>query len=274
MKNLFKKKIQKQFTDSLTKGVFTTSHVIENNSAITLVSHELDGDWQFMGDEIIEDYREIARVVSLQEMILHDKSILDVADLKPGFRAVRKRQNDKWIVEKIEYSDDEIAEMGYYCSECGLYHRDIPFSYGADEPVSYFNLKDKSNSTINKDLCIIDNERYFIKGQIKIKVLDNENDFSWNVWIEISKSDFDNEESNWEEENRFLNKPYFGVLDTVLNCYPDSVGLKVSVQTQKLGIVPSIKIEDSNHPLFLEQENGIDMKRVTYFAKKILYGHE
>lgn len=274
MKNLFKKKIQKQFTDSLTKGVFTTSHVIENNSPITLVYHELDGDWQFMGDEIIGDYREIARVVSLQEMIAHDKSVLNVADLKPGFRAVRKRQNDKWIIEKINYCDDEIAEMGYYCSECGIYHRDIPFSYGADEPVSYFNLTDKSNSVINKDLCIIDNKRFFIKGQIKIKVIDSGNDFSWNVWIEIAKSDFDNEEANWEDENRFLNKTYSGVLDTVLNCYPDTVGLYVKVQTQKIGIVPLIRIEDSNHPLFLEQENGIDMNRVIFFAKKILYGHE
>ncbi|MEZ4810771.1 MAG: DUF2199 domain-containing protein [Allomuricauda sp.] len=227
-----------------------------------------------MGDETIEDYTKIARVISLQEMIAHDKSILDVADLKPGFQAVRRKQNDKWIIRKIEYSDDEIAEMGYYCSECGLYHRDIPFAYGANEPVSYFNLADKSNSTLDKDLCIIDDKKYFIKGQIKIKVLDSENDFSWNVWVEIDKSDFDKEVEIWEEENRFLNEPYFGVLDTVLSCYPDTVGLKVSVQTQKKGTIPLITMEDSNHPLLLEQENAIDMNRVTYFAKKILYGHK
>lgn len=273
MMNWFNKKTQKQFKDSLNKGVFTTSYIIDNNSPITFVSHELDGDWQFMGDEIIEDYRVIARVISLEEMIAHDNSILDIADLKIGYRALRKRQKDKWVIEKINYSDDEIAEMGYYCSECGLYHRDIPFSYGADEPVSYFSLTDKSNTVINKDLCIINNNRFFIKGQIKIKVLDSENDFSWNVWIEIAKSDFDKEEANWNNENRFLNEPYFGFIDTILNCYPDIIGLRVSVQTQKLGIIPSIRIENSNHPLFLEQENGIDMNRVTQFAKKLLYGH-
>jgi hypothetical protein len=55
--------------------------------------------------------------------------------------------------------------------------------------------------------------------------------------------------------------------------YPNTIGLKVRVQTQKLGLTPGISIVESNHPLFLEQENGVRMDRVISFAKKILYGH-
>src|SRR5690349_16239293 len=109
----------KRFADPGNTRVYTTIYVMKENSPITLVSHELDGDWQFLGDEAIGDYTQIAMLVSLDEMVKHDKSVLEVADLPYGYRATRRDKSDKWLVEKIEYSASEIEEMGYYCSECG-----------------------------------------------------------------------------------------------------------------------------------------------------------
>ena len=84
---------------------------------------------------------------------------------------------------------------------------------------------------------------------------------------------FENELENWEEENRFLQKPYLGILDTPLSCYSNTVGLRVKIQTNKVGLVPDISLDETNHPLFFEQENGILYSRVIEFAKMILYNH-
>lgn len=274
IKDLFKK--DKQFKEPGNTAVYTTTHVMREESLITLVSHELDGDWQFMGDETLEDFTKVGMLVALDEVIKKDKSILELADLPIGHKATRQTRNDKWAIEKIDYTESEMEEMGYYCSDCGKYHREIPMSYGAKSPTTYFNLTEdeRQNSELTNDICVIAGKRFFIKGQIKIHVEGKDDPFSWNVWAEISKKDFEDEQENWNEENRFLKKPYSGTLDTPLNCYPDTIGLKVKIQTQKVGLIPDITIESANHPLYFEQENGIDVKRVTQFALKILYGHE
>ena len=77
----------------------------------------------------------------------------------------------------------------------------------------------------------------------------------------------------WEEENRILEPPYPGKIATTLDPYPDTLNLPASVITRNVGIVPKIEISECNHPLFLEQENGINMKRVTDFARQLLHNH-
>lgn len=272
-KNIFKK--PKRFSEPGNTSVYTTIHVMKEGSVITLVSHELDGDWQFMGDEPIDDYSQIAMLVSLDDIVRHDKSVLEVSDLPLGYKATRNNKSEDWLVEKINYSESEIEEMGYYCSDCGKYHRDIPMNYGAKAPWAYAARDENSskNAELTQDVCVINQSRFFIKGQIKIPVEGKEEPFSWNVWVEISWDDFEREQQHWNEKNRFLKHPYAGLLDTPLHVYPNTLGLKVEVQTQKLGFIPDITILESDHPLFLEQKNGITMERVISFAKTILHGH-
>jgi hypothetical protein len=265
----------KKFPITLKTAVYTTIHVIRENSCITLVSHELDGDWQFMGNEPIIDYRLVAMTVSLEEMINHDKSILKVADLQKGYKAVRSKKGDKWEIYKIEYSDDEIKEMGFLCEGCGEYHQEIPMSYVAYAPYEYNLITEeevKHRCQLTSDQCIIDDNKFFIKGQLNIPVDDNE-DFSWNPWVQISKQDFERTDELWTEENRFLEPPYSGVLATQIECYPNTLKLPVNIYTQKVGSKPVIKVLESSNPLYLEQAYGINMQRVISFARQLVYNH-
>jgi len=85
----------KKFKESLSTSVFTTIHVMKERSPIVWASYELDGDWQFMGSELIQDYTKVAMVVSLEQVIKVDKSILKVAELPIGYCATRKSKSDK-----------------------------------------------------------------------------------------------------------------------------------------------------------------------------------
>ncbi|MES2108108.1 MAG: DUF2199 domain-containing protein [Bacteroidota bacterium] len=273
MFSFFKK--AKRFAEPLDKKVFTTIYVMKENSPITLITHELDGDWQFVGDEPAGDYKKTCMVVCLEHIIDYDKSVLDIADMPKGYQATRKTRKHKWEVVKIEYSDEEIAEMGFICSQCGELHKEIPMAYNAEAPYAYYGLSpNEADKRCAKDeeVCVIDKADFYVKGTLHIPVDGREN-FCWTVWAKISKEDFERSEEVWDDENRILEQPYPGTLATQLHVYPDSLGLAVKVRTQKPGTRPEIEVMEADHPLFFEQESGIDMERVTSFARQLLYAH-
>ena len=80
------------------KSAITTKYVVNNNSIIVSVFYDEDGDWQFFGKEEVSE--EDAIVVSIQEMIDIDKSLVNLPDLKEGESAYRKNKESIWLVRK------------------------------------------------------------------------------------------------------------------------------------------------------------------------------
>ncbi|MNN83106.1 hypothetical protein D3C81_2001160 [compost metagenome] len=71
-------------------------------------------------------------------------------------------------------------------------------------------------------------------------------------------------------EGRENEKPYFGWLSTELSIYLiTTLSLKTMVHTQEVGAVPLIELEQTNHPLAVEQREGITMERVKEIAHLI-----
>lgn len=91
-------RIMKKFADDLNTAVITTKYVLAGHSPILFVSHFDDGYWQFSGPENDlpdEDYR----VVSLDEIIKIDSSVLEIADLPYEKDAYREDTNSSWKIE-------------------------------------------------------------------------------------------------------------------------------------------------------------------------------
>jgi hypothetical protein len=65
--------------------------------------------------------------------------------------------------------------------------------------------------------------------------------------------------------------PYFGWLSTALPCYPDTLNLKTHVPSCPVGLRPLIEPESTEHPLAVEQRNGITMARVQEIAECVLH---
>jgi Domain of unknown function (DUF4262) len=94
-----------KFKEEKNLATFTTRQWIEQRKPILRVVHDFDGDWQFLtGDQILED----ARVVSLQELILKDKTLNEVFNLEYGESADREEIGGLWTRTKNEEElDDE-----------------------------------------------------------------------------------------------------------------------------------------------------------------------
>ena len=76
------------------KPVITTVFVVKQKSPITEVVYDTDGDLQMLGDEDSEV--EDAMVLSLEQMLDLDKTLLDLPDLEQGMRYLRNNIGENW----------------------------------------------------------------------------------------------------------------------------------------------------------------------------------
>lgn len=172
-------------------------------------------------------------------------------------------------------SEHEAATNGFTCRSCGQFHAELPMDFGADAPVAYYGVPENERQArcdLSSDLCVIDKEHFFIRGCLEIQVVDGPRPFAWGVWTSLSKENFKRTVQMWETSGRENEPPYFGWLCTALPLYPTTLNLKTHVHTRPLGERPLVELEPTDHPLAVEQRNGITMDRVREIAENLLHG--
>lgn len=76
-------------------ATFTMRQVLDGSEPILLVSHDAeDHGWQFIGssDASMRD----AKLVCLEEIVRVDSTVIEVADLPPGWQAIRSAVGEPW----------------------------------------------------------------------------------------------------------------------------------------------------------------------------------
>ncbi len=163
----------------------------------------------------------------------------------------------------------------YKCSTCEEVHYGLPLSWGPEYPAAVFDVPEAQQDErieISSDQCIIDGERFFVRGRIEIPVLDSDEKFYWLVWLSVSEESFERMSELWETEGRENEPPYFGWLQSELPVYAEStLNLAANIHTQSVGTRPSVKLEPMDHPLAKEQRNGISLLRVQEIAEKCMH---
>jgi len=76
-------------------ATFTLRQVMDREEPILLVSHDADDHgWQFIGTTSAN--MNDAMLVSLHEVVRVDPTVLEVADLPPGWQALREYKGGPW----------------------------------------------------------------------------------------------------------------------------------------------------------------------------------
>jgi hypothetical protein len=149
--------------------------------------------------------------------------------------------------------------------------------YGAPAPFPWFSIpaaERDQRCLLSSDQCIIDDQHYFVVGNLEIPVHGIDERFSWDVWVSLSAENFARACELWEQPGRESEPPYFGWLSTALPGYPDTVNLKTLVHTREVGRRPFIELEPTDHPLAVEQREGITRERVQEIAELVLHGQQ
>jgi hypothetical protein len=147
--------------------------------------------------------------------------------------------------------------------------------YGAAAPALWFMIPEaerEQRCVLSSDQCIIDDKHFFIVGNLEIPVAGLDEPFSWDVWVSLSDTNFARACELWQKERRESEPPYFGWLSTALPCYPNTLNLKTRVHTREVGRRPWVELEPTDHPLAVEQREGITLARVQEIAEAVLHG--
>ena len=152
----------------------------------------------------------------------------------------------------------------FHCKSCGQWHEGMP-TLAAEAPLFYYGVPEgerEARCQLGSDTCIVDGEHFFIRGCLEIPVHRETNPFIWGVWVSLSKVNFDRFVACFEGEKRSHIGPFFGWLSAGLLGYPDTENLKMRAHLRDGGIRPVIELEPTDHPLAVEQRDGITADRV------------
>jgi hypothetical protein len=147
--------------------------------------------------------------------------------------------------------------VAYKCATCNKIHTDLPhIGFGA--PLHWSDkLADDPNSLLTSDLCIIEGRDFFVHGVIEIPVHDYEHEFGWGVWVSHKKENFETYRNNSDSA---AIGPFFGWLCNEIVGYSQStLNLKTMAHYRGGKLRPRIEIGESDHPLYLQQRDGISL---------------
>lgn len=163
--------------------------------------------------------------------------------------------------------------MSWTCQTCRRNHARIPLCFGLEAPwrVLVPEAEFSERVELTADQCVIDNQHFFIRGHIELPIHDNPEPLAFSVWASLSEKSFLHVCERWEAPDRASDPPYFGWLCSRISIYPNTVHLKMSVQSRAPGVVPQFTVEPTNHPLALDQHNGISIARWHEIAHELLH---
>ncbi len=165
-------------------------------------------------------------------------------------------------------------KTGFDCNVCGKHHEILPLSFSVKAPraASLIPIDElEQRVVITPDQCVIDGSSFYLRGRIPVPIFGLDEPFIWGVWAEISPKNFVRTIELWKVPGREAEPPYPGWLDSEISLFGNTLNLQVDVQTQPVGRRPHFMVVDLEHPLALDQRNGITTSRVKEIASRMLH---
>jgi len=168
-----------------------------------------------------------------------------------------------------------MKHTGFHCSTYGKYHAELPLVLGrpGTRPLgTHCRLRIAPRTAqYSSDQCVIKGEHFFVLGRLEISVLDGDEPFTWLCWVSLSEKNFVSACELWEQEGRESEAPYFAWVQSALPYPGGTLSLKANLITQPLGQRPLVKLQECDHPLHIEQSQGITMARVKQIVEAALH---
>lgn len=133
---------------------------------------------------------------------------------------------------------------------------------------------ERAKSELGGEQCVINaggERHFFVRACLDVPIAGTNCAFTWGVWVSLSESSFLEMSDHWEDPCRTGLGPYFGWLCTKLPEYPDTVFLKTKVHQRAVGQRPAVELEETDHPLSVDQHHGIDPSRMQEIISKVLH---
>lgn len=152
-------------------------------------------------------------------------------------------------------------------------HEGLP-ALGFDYPVQFLSVPEgerEARTRLTGETCVIDDTDFFVHARLEIPVSGYADTMSWGVWISLSEKNFARFEELLDEPGREREGPWFGWFCSPLPGYPDTMFLKANLHLCPVPLRPLVELEPTDHPLAVDQRNGISAARAAELVEIALH---
>lgn len=149
--------------------------------------------------------------------------------------------------------------------------------FGVEAPGAWYDLEEDERDArclYGEDRLVVDGARFFVRGCLEMPVIGQSDPFIWTVWMQLKAADFAAWADAYEAPKRSHIGPFDGTLNNALLPYPDTSGLKARLVLRDGLVRPLIELAPTDHPLAVEQREGISMARVAELYTIVMHGRD
>lgn len=162
---------------------------------------------------------------------------------------------------------------GFHCPGCDAWHDELPLNFSVAEPGAVPSDPSERARTVTgtgdfREVVQQGATHYFIRGLIELPILESDQTFSFGVWTSLSERSYAAAREAYRKQTGA--GPFFGWLNNHIPIYPETVNLKTHVHV-RVDLVAAIELEPTDHPLAVEQRDGISMARVHEIVSALMH---
>ncbi len=183
---------------------------------------------------------------------------------------------------------EDLASLRWKCGSCEEWHTGPCLDFGFPKPFYWKKEYERATrwrvlptggfdapakSFLDRNYCAIDNECFFVRGNIQLPIVAAADTLRWGVWGSLSRENFETLLKMDDDPKRAELPKMFSWLSCQIPEYPDTLNLKMYAHIQEPGVRPHFELESSDHPLAQEYYHGITPERVREIMLRRLPAH-
>lgn len=158
----------------------------------------------------------------------------------------------------------KVPRLRYRCPDCRDIHDGLPDLCFA-LPDAIFDLPAaarEARALISSDLCVLDDNRYFIRCVLEVAIAEHSDMFAYGLWAEVQARDFNRYAVYYNTDAPAHVASFKGRIANRLPLTMETLGLGCDVRlSNEEGLRPALAVSERGHVLHTEQENGINLER-------------
>lgn len=166
--------------------------------------------------------------------------------------------------------------MGYAwtCACCGWRFDDLITSIACRMPDDVHDLSEEERTAralTTEDFCTLDGDRHFVRSVLEVPITGSDAPFLWGVWAAVSHATIRRAGALFDVGADESEPRPAAILANRVHGYPGSLGLRGRLRFRPLPDRPRLLLEPGDHPLALDQRQGITVARVQEIIRPFVH---
>lgn len=166
-----------------------------------------------------------------------------------------------------------MGEKTEHCAVCGKEHprSALELSFRRPDPIIALSKEEREERCKESDdICVINRERYFVRGLLPLPVEGRDRPYRIGIWAEVDEESYQRIHNLWSDENQSSEPPFQATLANDLPNHNNALGLRAQLKLSGPTTRPDIIVTDVSHALFEEQNKGISSHRAYEYTSLFL----